>query len=46
MERTKKPLHIVKIGGDILDNKDRLSTLIEEFSQLKEAKILQIQLSQ
>lgn len=40
MERTKKPLHIVKIGGDILDNKDRLSALIEEFSQLKEAKIL------
>ncbi len=40
MERTKKPLHIVKIGGDVLDNKDRLSALIEEFSQLKEAKIL------
>tara|TARA_B100001093_G_scaffold520145_1_gene613122 strand:- start:10072 stop:10854 length:783 start_codon:yes stop_codon:yes gene_type:complete len=40
MEPTKKPLHIIKIGGDILDNKDRLNTFIEEFSLLKEAKIL------
>ena len=40
MEPTKKPLHIIKIGGDILDNKDRLNAFIDEFSLLKEAKIL------
>lgn len=37
---TKKPLHIVKIGGNIIDDKAKLTAFLEDFAQIKEDKIL------
>lgn len=36
----KQPLHIIKIGGNVIDNPEKLSAFLREFSGIKEPKIL------
>jgi len=36
----KRNLHIVKIGGNIIDNPEKLSGFLKDFSKIKEPKIL------
>ena len=33
-------LHIVKIGGKVIENKDSLISFLEDFASLEESKIL------
>jgi acetylglutamate kinase len=37
---SKQPLHIVKIGGNIINNSQLLSSFLKDFSELKAPKIL------
>lgn len=36
----KKPLHIIKIGGNVIDDADELNRFLADFSKIKEDKIL------
>ena len=38
--KSKKPLYVVKIGGNILDDEKRLSAFLSDFAALEDAKIL------
>lgn len=40
MGNTKKTLHIIKVGGNIIDNKKELNRFLKDFSKIKEDKIL------
>ena len=36
----KKPLHIIKIGGNVIDNPNKLQQFLQDFAQVKGDKIL------